>query len=58
MADLQGQVGELKFTMKVTRKETGLTEEVDMVGFIDEAKLKELQKREEDDIEMLLIGAL
>ena len=43
MADLQGQVGELKFTLKVTRKETGLTEEVDMVGFIDEAKLKELQ---------------
>ena len=43
MADLQGQVGELKFTLQVTRKETGLTEEVDMVGFIDEAKLKELQ---------------
>lgn len=43
MADLQGKIGELKFTLQVTRKETGLTEEVEMIGFIDDEKLKELQ---------------
>lgn len=43
MADLQGKTGELKFTLQVTRKETGLTEEVEMIGFIDDEKLKELQ---------------
>lgn len=43
MADLQGKIGELKFTLQVTRKETGLTEEVEMIGFIDDEKLQELQ---------------
>lgn len=41
--NIPGQVGELKFTVQVTRKETGLTEEVEMVGFVDEQKLAELQ---------------
>jgi hypothetical protein len=41
--ELNGQVGELRFTVQVTRKETGLTEEVEMVGFVDEQKLAELK---------------
>ena len=43
MIDLQGQVGELRFTVQVTRKETGKVEEYQLVGFLDEDKLKELQ---------------
>lgn len=42
MADLSGQVGELRFTLEITRKETGKVETVEMVGFLDEQKLKEL----------------
>lgn len=42
MANLSGQMGEVRFTLQVTRKETGKVEEVEMVGFIDEQKLKEL----------------
>ena len=36
MANLSGQVGELSFTLQITRKETGQTEEVQLVGFLDE----------------------
>jgi hypothetical protein len=43
MPELSGQVGELRFTIEITRKETGKTETVEMVGFLDEQKLKELQ---------------
>lgn len=43
MPDLSGAVGELRFTVQITRKETGKVEEVEMVGFLDEDKLKELQ---------------
>lgn len=43
MADLQGQVGELRMTLEIKRKETGKVETVELIGFIDEAKLKELQ---------------
>ena len=43
MADLLGQVGELRFTIQVTRKETGKVETVEMVGFLDAEKLAELQ---------------
>lgn len=43
MPDLQGQVGELRFTLEIKRKETGKTETVELVGFIDEAKLKEIE---------------
>lgn len=41
--NLQGQVGELRFTVQVTRKETGKIEEVEMVGFLNEEQLKQLQ---------------
>lgn len=43
MSDLGGQIGELRFTVQITRKETGKIEEVELVGFLDEDKLKELQ---------------
>jgi len=43
VADIAGQMGELRFTLEIKRKETGETETVEMVGFIDEVKLKEIQ---------------
>ena len=44
--NLQGQVGELRFTVEITRKETGKVETVEMVGFLDAEKLAELQAQE------------
>tara|TARA_R110000868_G_scaffold59761_2_gene183367 strand:- start:20446 stop:20619 length:174 start_codon:yes stop_codon:yes gene_type:complete len=41
--ELQGQVGELRLTLQITRAATGKTETVELVGFVDEEKLKELQ---------------
>ena len=43
MNALGGEVGELRFTVEVTRKETGKVETYELVGFLDEDKLKELQ---------------
>lgn len=43
MSDLSGQVGELRMTLEIKRKETGKVETVELIGFIDEAKLKELE---------------
>jgi len=43
MVNLSGQVGELRFSVQVTRKETGAVENYELVGFLDEDKLKELQ---------------
>lgn len=43
MIALGGEVGELRFTVEITRKETGKVEQVELVGYIDEEKLKELQ---------------
>lgn len=34
----------MRLTLQITRKETGKVETVEMVGFVDEAKLKELQR--------------
>jgi len=42
MPDLQGSVGELRFSIEIKRKETGVVEHYDMVGYLDEDKLKEL----------------
>lgn len=47
MIQLQGQPGELRFTLQITRKDTGKVEEVELVGFLDEDKLKELQDANE-----------
>jgi hypothetical protein len=43
MSNLSGQAGELRFTVQITRKATGKVEEVELVGYLDEDKLKELQ---------------
>lgn len=42
MNTLTGQLGELRMTIKVTRKETGKVEEYDVIGYTDEEKLKEI----------------
>ena len=34
MPDLMGQVGELRFVIEVTRKDTGIVETYDMIGHI------------------------
>lgn len=43
MSNLNGQTGELRFTVQIARKETGKVEEVEFIGYLDEEKLKELQ---------------
>jgi hypothetical protein len=40
---LAGQPGEVRFTVQVTRAETGKIETYDLVGFLDEDKMKELK---------------
>ena len=42
MAELCGKVGELRLSVQVTRKETGETENYELVGFLDEDQLKEV----------------
>lgn len=32
MADLNGQIGELRFTLEITRAATGETETIEMIG--------------------------
>lgn len=36
-------MGELRMTLQITRKDTGKVEQVELVGYLDEDKLKELQ---------------
>ena len=43
MTELKGDVGELAFTVQVTRKETGKVEEYRLVGKITDEQLKEIQ---------------
>ena len=43
MTALSGQMGELRFTVEIKRKDTGKVEQYELVGFLDEDKLKELQ---------------
>lgn len=42
MPELQGQSGEMRITLQITRKETGKTETVELVGFLTDDKLNEL----------------
>jgi len=42
MSNLGGQVGELRFTVQITRKDTGKVEDVELVGYLDADELKEL----------------
>ena len=43
MINLTGQPGEIRFKIQITRKATGKVEDVELVGFLDEDQLKELQ---------------
>lgn len=43
MINLSGQMGELRFSVEVKRAETGKVEQYELVGYLDEDKLKELQ---------------
>lgn len=49
MSDLQGQVGELSFTVQITRKETGKVEEYKMVGAIDAEQLKTIEQQQQKE---------
>ena len=42
MAQLQGQVGELRFVVQITRGDTGKVEEIELVGKITDEQLQEL----------------
>ena len=42
MTNLNGQLGELRFTVQVTRGDTGKVEEYELVGKIAEDQFKEL----------------
>lgn len=41
MASLSGDVGELRFVVQITRKETGKTEEIELVGKLTDVEVKE-----------------
>lgn len=43
MADLQGAIGEVSFTIQVKRKDTGVVEEYQAVGFVNEEQLEQLK---------------
>ena len=43
MSSLMGQVGEVTFTVEVTRKDTGKIDTFNLVGQVTEAQLKEIQ---------------
>ena len=44
MIALQGQPGELRMTLEITRAATGKTETVELVGFVDEDELARIQQ--------------
>ena len=39
MVNLNGDIGELRFTLEIKRADTGKTETVEMVGYLDPTKL-------------------
>lgn len=43
MINLSGQMGELRFSVEVKRADTGKVEQYELVGYLDENKLKEFQ---------------
>lgn len=48
MPDLHGQLGEVRMTIQITRKATGQVENFDLVGFVDEDQLKQLQDSQKE----------
>ena len=49
MAELQGKLGELSFTLQITRKDTGKVEEYEMTSSITDEKTHEQLLKEYDD---------
>ena len=49
MAELQGKLGELSFTLQITRKDTGKVEEYEMTSSITDEKTHEQLLKEHDD---------
>lgn len=47
MPDLQGKIGELRFTIEVTRKETGKVETYELIGHVMNDE-EETEKGNED----------
>ena len=45
MVNLAPEPGEFRFTIEVTRKETGLVETHEMIGHSDPEKLKEIMEK-------------
>lgn len=43
MINLNGQMGEVRLTVEVKRANTGKVEQYELIGYLDEDKLKELQ---------------
>lgn len=43
MINLNGQMGEVRLTVEVKRADTGKVEQYELVGYLDEDKLKEIQ---------------
>lgn len=43
MINLNGQMGEVRLTVEVKRANTGKVEQYELVGYLDEDKLKEIQ---------------
>jgi len=41
--NLSGHAGEVRMTVEIVRKETGLKETHELVGYVDEQQLKDMQ---------------
>lgn len=48
---LNGQPGELHITLQITRKATGNTEEVELIGYLDPEELAALQAADTENKE-------
>ena len=47
--NIQGQAGELHMTLQIKRKETGETEEIELVGYLDPEQLKQLETEQQKE---------
>jgi hypothetical protein len=41
--NLEGQIGEVRMAVQITRKDTGKVEDYEVVGFVNAQQLKDLQ---------------
>lgn len=49
MPDLQGQIGELRMTVEITRKETGKVEIFELIGHVMPEEEESKEKEPEND---------